>query len=341
MGTVLRIDDATKRLVPPSASTLRTEDLRERADLQELIVNSWEVFASELGLPGLRYLGKEVQPHASCANRIDILAFDEDEGRPVVIELKRDRDRMQLLQGLSYAGMIATWRDAQYSAVLAPHDDADLRNSVEQRLADVSPAVVLIAEEFDPEVILTANWLRSQHQVDIACYSLKLLRFGESLHLAAQRDFPPKGIDEVYRTRSRLGSTSAAVEQSWEDVQEWVSSAWLAGAIDRCLATGSKNDAKRRYFATPFNTGVWGGYMFYVNKREAKVRFHGRRDGDVAYWESVIPGARVSTWGNENTQEGIAVPLATADALDRFVRGLGALPTVQAEPNGPGRRADA
>lgn len=330
---MLQIDDTTKRLVPPSASTLKTEDLRERADLQELIVNSWDVFANELGLPGLRFLGTEVQPHVSCANRIDILAFDEDEGRPVVIELKRDRDRLHLLQGLSYAGMVATWGDEQYASVLAQHDDADLRNSVEQRSADVSPAVILIAEEFDPEVILPANWLRSRHQVDIACYSLKLLRFGDTLHLAAQRDLPPRGIDEVYRSRSRPAGATAAGEQSWDDVKGWVDADWLPAVIDRFLTSGCNSDSKRRYFATPFSDGVWGGYMFYVNKREAKVRFHGRREGDVAYWESVLPGATVSTWGNDNTQQGIAIPLTTADAVDRFIGGLASLPTVAADEN--------
>lgn len=333
---MLQIDDTTKRLVPPSSSTLKTEELRERNDLQELIVNSWDPFAAELGLPGLRYLGKEVEPHVSCANRIDILAFDEDQGRPVVIELKRDRDRLQLLQALSYAGMVATWGDEQYAAVLAQHDDADLTNSVEQRSADVSPAVILVAEEFDPEVILTADWLRSRHAVDITCYSLKLLRFGDTLHLAAQRDFPPKGIDEVYRSRARPGGASGTSDQSWDDVKDWVDADWLPQVIDKCLATGCKGDAKRRYFATPFSDGAWGGYMFYVNRREAKVRFHGRRDGDVEYWSAVIPGATLSTWGNENTQEGIAIALTTAEAVDHFVTGLRALPEAAHDDGGSG-----
>ena len=109
-------------------------------------------------------------------------------------------------------------------------------------------------------------------------------------------------------------------------MKTWVGTAWLPDVIDRCRATGANNDPKRRYFATPFSGGVWGGYMFYINKQEAKVRFHGRRDGDVGYWENVLPGASISTWGNEDTQQGIAIPLSTADALDRFIAGLATSP---------------
>lgn len=325
---MLRIDDTSKTLVPPRPGTLKTESLRERQDLQELIVNSWDVVAGELGFPDLRLLGKEIIPHASCADRIDILAFDETDGRPAIIELKRDRSRLHLLQGLSYAGMVDTWTTADYARLLEGNDDEDLRNSIEARDATASPAVILIAEQFEPEVILAANWLHSKHEVDIYCFSLKLFGFGEDLHLTVQRDFPLQGLEDLYRARRQVSTQTS--KQSWEDVKGWVRFEWGPAMIDRCLSTGGNNSPDKRYFATPF-AGAWGSYMFYVNRQGAMARFHSRREGDVEYWQSAIDGASVSTWGNENTAEGISIPITGAEQLDQFIAGLESLPETEVE----------
>jgi hypothetical protein len=46
--------------------------------------------------------------------RIDIIAFDPNDNVPVVIEVKRDRDKYQLLQGISYAAMISKWTSDKF-----------------------------------------------------------------------------------------------------------------------------------------------------------------------------------------------------------------------------------
>jgi hypothetical protein len=322
---VLRIDETAKRLVAPAPETLQTRQLRERQDLQELIVRSWDTFVSELGFPDLRLLGKEVVPHSSCADRIDLLAFDAELGRPVVIELKRDRHRLHLLQGLAYAGMIDTWDDDSYRALLAESQDEDLLNSIENRDLQVSPIVVLIAESFEPEVILATDWLSQKHAVTLYCFSLKLLGFGDDLLLEIQQDYPLKGVHDLYRPRRTVAAASTVASQTWSDVQGWVSYEWGPDMIDRCLATGANHSPEKRYFATPFS-GAWGGYMFHVNKRDVVVRFHSRRTGDVDYWQSAIPGAVVTTWGNENTTQGISIPIRSAQQLEQFLLGLAAVP---------------
>jgi hypothetical protein len=103
---------------------------------------------------------------------------------------------------------------------------------------------------------------------------------------------------------------------------------WGPAMIDRCLSTGANNKPDKRYFATPFS-GAWGGYMFYVNRQGAMARFHSRREGDVEYWQAAIQGASVSTWGNENTAEGISIPITGADQLDQFIAGLATLPEAE------------
>jgi hypothetical protein len=154
------------------------EKLLERGDIQDLLVRSWDAFVEDLGFPTLRLLGQEIHPHESVSNRIDILGFDEEEGIPVVIELKRDRHKLHLLQALSYAAMVWTWDEEQLKAAAGDDADDDLVNSIENRSDDSSPRIVLIAEDYDPEVILTADWLSAQHGVDIYCFSVWLQRHG-------------------------------------------------------------------------------------------------------------------------------------------------------------------
>jgi len=71
----------------------------ERADLQAAIKTSWDSFAAELGYDELFLVGSEVVPHESCMDRIDLLGLSRD-GTPIVFELKRHRDKLQLLQAI-------------------------------------------------------------------------------------------------------------------------------------------------------------------------------------------------------------------------------------------------
>jgi hypothetical protein len=58
-------------------------------------------------------LGSEVQPSDVVQDRIDLLGIDPN-GAAVIIEIKRDSHKFQLLQALSYAGMIAKWEPKRF-----------------------------------------------------------------------------------------------------------------------------------------------------------------------------------------------------------------------------------
>src|SRR5688572_22448689 len=149
---MLQIDEESKLFVSANSSNMAGEKMLERADLQAMCVSSWEAFANELGFPSLRLIAQEVIPHPSCGDRIDLLGFDEDAGKPVVIELKRDKHKLQLLQALSYAAMLSHWEPADFKQRLSDDADDELINSIENLDPDESPRVILVAERFDPEV---------------------------------------------------------------------------------------------------------------------------------------------------------------------------------------------
>src|SRR5918994_929644 len=103
---MLKLDASAKSLSRVASTTMAQQSILERADFQAAIEASWEVFCAELGYDELFRVGSEVVPHDSCRDRIDLLALSR-EGTPVVFELKRHRDRLQLLQAISYAAMVA------------------------------------------------------------------------------------------------------------------------------------------------------------------------------------------------------------------------------------------
>src|SRR5262245_18273872 len=121
---MLKVNPTEKTLVPLSSTTLNQSKILERTHLQEAIIRSWDAFISELGFEELLLVGSEIVPHDSCRDRLDLRAIDRD-GTPVVFELNRHRDRLQLLQAISYAAMVAKWDAARFRHALGAKDDDD------------------------------------------------------------------------------------------------------------------------------------------------------------------------------------------------------------------------
>lgn len=87
-------------------------NILERRDFQEYIWNSFKDFASDIDEGGLTLIGKEVRPSNVVDDRIDLLALDRD-GTSVVIELKRAKNKHQLLQATGYAAMVSNLSRAE------------------------------------------------------------------------------------------------------------------------------------------------------------------------------------------------------------------------------------
>ena len=84
---MLRIDETSKTLVAPQAGGLVTEGNPDRAELLALLAASWEAFSAELGHPSLRFVASQPVPG------LDILAFDEQAGRPRGVRRRGDHGR--------------------------------------------------------------------------------------------------------------------------------------------------------------------------------------------------------------------------------------------------------
>jgi hypothetical protein len=170
---VLRIDETSKTLVAPQAGGLVTEAAPDRDELLTLIAASWPAFAAELGLPHLRLVARE--PVAGA----DLLAFDEADGRVVVLHVTGETVEWQIARALSAAAEIAGWDAARL---------ADVHEALDTVVPGDSPRLILLAGGYDPRALTTLDWLGRRHGLEASAFSVSVLRFGNERLLNVTRE---------------------------------------------------------------------------------------------------------------------------------------------------------
>jgi hypothetical protein len=142
-----------------------------------LVSSSWEAFAGELGQPSLRFVGRGEAPG------LDLLAFDEQAGRAVVVGVAAEVSDAQLTQALSAAASVAAMDAASLAAV---------HESLQAAVPGDSPQVVLLAAAFDARTIATIDWLTRRHGLEVSCFVLSVFRFGAERLLSIRREYPAR-----------------------------------------------------------------------------------------------------------------------------------------------------
>ena len=140
---MLRIDETSGTLVAPQAGGLVTETSPERDELLALVGASWSAFAQELGMPNLRLVATE--PAAG----VDLLAFDEQSGRAVVLFVTGETVEWQISRALAAAADVASWDAARLGEV---------SEALEAVVPGESPQLVLVAGGYDPRAVATLEW---------------------------------------------------------------------------------------------------------------------------------------------------------------------------------------
>jgi hypothetical protein len=250
---MLEINLKDKKLIKIEDTEMKTQKIMERNDLQECIVSSWQLFTNEIGMPDIYYIGKEIYPHNSVKDRIDILAFDSNESNMIIFELKRDKEKNQLIQSISYAGMINTWTSTDILSKINKRND-ELIELFSNNEIDFGIKIVLIAEYFDPEVILAADWLKTQHDVNISAYTIQLHKLDEKILFDIELKYPLRELADVYEARKRKQEQKdSGTKRSWNDVKQKLQYKFGKDAIDYLCKNYSQGDPGRARFVTTFS----------------------------------------------------------------------------------------
>jgi hypothetical protein len=295
---MLRIDRSKGTLVRLSQTSLSSAGITERNDLQALILkNAVEFFEKECN-ENLFVLGEEVPPSGLVADRIDLLAID-DEGQSVIIELKRGEHKLQLLQALTYASMIAGLEEKEFQDLVP----ANRRDSFEEFVNENSieainerQRILLIAEHYDYVILSTAQWLTDFYGMNITCYQVSLAQDAAngSEYLSAMQLFPPK---ELAAQAQRRGAIRSEEGTKFPDMGKLLESCENAAvkayfeAFPPDVRTNKRNDSivfpqvgKTRFRVRP-------------ERESARVTQLDQFDGDQSLWNRSLSSPSLSIHG--------------------------------------------
>jgi len=295
---MLRIDREKKTFDRLRQISLHDAELLERYDVQKMIRNSPNSFCEELG-ETIWFVGEEVAPAEFVQDRIDLLGVDRD-GVAVVVEIKRDSHKLHLLQALSYAGMVAKWEPSRFIEELRRYNAENFptqpqtfeaaKDELEENLEEAdfegvnrSQRIVLLAEDFDFEVLVTAEWLTEQYELDIRCYRLVVARQNEQDFLSCNRVYPPPELTDIATRRRR---TSDGVAPRWDNWGEALSSVENSAVTDffrQEIDAGCDSTLASR----KLKISVGGRRRYYVSAKSdrATVTQFGRFANDLDFWK--------------------------------------------------------
>lgn len=345
---MLRIDKTAKKLVPLTKSTLADAEHWER-QLEDMICAEPDAFLGEIGEESLWIIGKEVRPSEAVPDRIDILALDED-GTAVVAELKRGTHKLHLLQAVTYAGMVSHWTAERFVETLAAnyHNQSldAARAAIEDHVdpnASINNAqrILLIAEKFDPAVLIATEWLHEKFGVDVRCYQLRLCQENANDYLTCTCVYPPPEIATLTRGGERT-TVARSEPTDWQTALSTVANADVRQFFTSELAHGQEN--RMRYRELVYRIDGKRRYWVTCRTDYGYVRQKGRFADDEAYWGGLI--SKPSSIGKRHWQQGgasLRFHLATAADFAAFKKALeGDIKTVEfsKEPDEPSAEND-
>jgi hypothetical protein len=307
---MLRIDRERQTFTLLNTSTLTDELLLEREHLQEYISHSPKAFFSEIN-EELFVLGKEVTPSDTVQDRIDLLAVDK-EGACVVIELKRGSNKLQMLQAISYAGMISDWSPEDLESLLDEGEQEALADFLECEREDINreQRIILIAEGYDYALLAGAEWLNDQFGVSISCCRISLAKDEASgfEYLVCSNVYPAPELAAEAKPRGSGGGVHRTRKPKWAD--------W-----DSALA-----DITNTAVADFFREQIAANRPSYLPRRSVRYRIQGRRRWNINarrklgyVWQIGRFENDVGFWSERLSESDSVKPVKQGGALRMFL----------------------
>jgi len=330
---MLRVDRDGKRLSRLEQQSLSEVGWKERQDLQEMIRNSPDAFFAEMG-EELLLVGEEIRPTDFVQDRIDLLAIDQH-GAAVVIELKRGSKKLQLLQALTYAAMVAKWDPARLveeRQKFSGQSTDDTESEIEEFLVEEPDSlnsaqrIILMAEDFDYEVLVTAEWLSDQYEIDIRCYRLKLSVENDSEFLSSTCIYPPPEITEHAVKRGRRTSKRVRWED-WDEALAGIANGAIVGFFRSELEAGREDYLRKR--TLHYRCGGKRRFSVEAHKDRAYVWQYRRFAGDAEFWKKKI-GEHIDLDFVRDDNSGLRFFLSSEEDFAKFLEAIDKdMPSVQ------------
>ena len=289
---MLKIDRDNNSFSSLDSPTLADVSITERYDLQEYISNSPDAFFKEIG-QGLFLLGKEVAPSRTVLDRIDLLALDK-EGNCVVVELKRGNHKLQMLQAISYAGMVSQWESDDFLQLLDDDRQETLLDFLEVDQEDINrqQRIILIAEAYDYALLVGTEWLSERHGVDITCCRIAVAKdtSTNSEYLVCSNVYPAPELAQQATARGRGKAGTTKIKWTdWDAAIAAVENSAVASYFKEQLAANRESYLRKRILHYRLD----GKRRLGLTARKSKAYMwqNGRFDGDIEFWQHGLSAA--------------------------------------------------
>lgn len=289
---MLKIDRRSQTLSKLAKPSLADAQILERTDLQEYIYNSSGDFFNEIG-ERIFIVGKEVLPSQTVQDRVDLLGVDST-GASVIVELKRGSNKLQMLQAISYAGMVERWDAEDFRNLVSDESWDQLTDFLEVDIEEINrrQRLLLVSEGYDYALLSGAEWLTEQYGVDIRCISISLATdsLTGSEYLACTNIFPPPGLADQATARGRIRRDSRPIKwNNWEEALSDIDNDEVVAFFEKELAAGREGYLPKR--GLHFRLDGKRRWTLHCRNKHAYVWQRGRFQDDDAYWQSKISGA--------------------------------------------------
>jgi hypothetical protein len=210
------------------------------------------------------------------------------EGTAVVIELKRGKHKLHMLQAIAYAGMVSRWDPEEFMRLMSEDQWEELSDFLDVDVEEMNrrQRLLLVAEGFDYALLAGAEWLSEQYGVDIRCAAVTLATDGsaEAQYVALTSIFPAPALAEQAVARGR-GPRRVRPPKwgDWEAALTAIENAELREYARRELEGGRENGLQGR--ALHYRLDEKRRWSVRCRKKFAYVWQRGRFTGDETYWK--------------------------------------------------------
>jgi len=314
---MLRFDKNKNTFSKLIETNLKTENLLERSDLQKAIIGSWDVFRNEIGFSSAILIGEEINPDPSTSNRLDILALDSEDSSLIVFELKRDKNKLHLLQAISYAAMITNKRKSELIEIAREqkcYEYEELIEVLETTDLNSEIKIVLLAESFNPEVIITADWLK-KYGITIQAFSINTHPIEDEIHFRFEQKYPLKELTEVYESRKKYNVKSELKKLTWEDVISSCEYTFAKRAISMCKEFQEGDASRKRFIHIIKNYQNFYAITFFFRRKHINIYLKG---GDKDLFNSLLEKLP-TTIQTGSWRDGFSIQLTSENEFKAFI----------------------
>ena len=157
---------------------------------------------------------------------------------------------------------------------------------------------MLLAEKFDPEVVITTDWL-SKYNLDISIFAMKLHSHENQTFIYTEQRYPLKELSDVYDRRSKIKENNQYVsERSWQEVIKECEYSYADKIVKMCQKI-KQGEPNRKRFSNLFKdfNNKFKSISIHLPRKYIKVYIIGANEDDIDIFKELFSkNIKISSW---------------------------------------------